>query len=404
MKVAMVSEHASPLAAIGGVDAGGQNVHVAQLAGALARRGHDVTVYTRRDDARLPGMVETAEGYVVRHLRCGPPTEVPKDELLPHMMEFATELAADWSVRQPDVAHAHFWMSGTASVSAGAATGVPVVQTYHALGTVKRRHQGRMDTSPSERIAIERRVGRSVARVVATCSDEVRELARMAVPRQRVTVVPCGVDVAQFTPDPARRPPGAPPRLLVVGRLVERKGVDDVIRAMPRLPGVELVVAGGPPAEGLPVDPEAVRLQRTAEESGVQDRVRLLGQVSRAEMPALMRSADVVVAVPWYEPFGIVPLEAMACGRPVVASAVGGLTDTVVDGVTGLLVPPRDPRRLASVVRDLLASPRLRTRLGRAGLARARAHYTWQQVAARTEAVYEEVRHEAADRVLRAPA
>jgi glycosyltransferase involved in cell wall biosynthesis len=278
------------------------------------------------------------------------------------------------------------------------------VQTYHALGIVKRRHQGRRDTSPSERIAIERRVGRSVARVVATCSDEVRELARMSVPRERVTVVPCGVDVAQFTPGPALRAPGGPPRLLVVGRLVERKGVDDVIRAMPRLPGVELVVAGGPPAEGLPVDPEAVRLQRTAEESGVQERVRLLGQISRAEMPALMRSADVVVAVPWYEPFGIVPLEAMACGRPVVASAVGGLTDTVVDGVTGLLVPPRDPRRLASVVRDLLASPRLRTRLGRAGLARARAHYTWQQVAARTETVYEEVRHEAADRVLRAPA
>jgi D-inositol-3-phosphate glycosyltransferase len=126
--------------------------------------------------------------------------------------------------------------------------------------------------------------------------------------------------------------------------------------------------------------------------------------VGRAEMPALMRSADAVVAVPWYEPFGIVPLEAMACGRPVVASAVGGLTDTVVDGVTGLLVPPRDPRRLASVLRDLLASPRLRTRLGRAGLARARANYTWQQVAARTEAVYEEVRHEAADRVLGAPA
>jgi D-inositol-3-phosphate glycosyltransferase len=404
MKVSMVSEHASPLAAIGGVDAGGQNVHVAQLAGALARRGHDVTVYTRRDDPRLPGLVETADGYAVRHVRAGPAAAVPKDELLPYMAEFATELAADWSVRPPDVTHAHFWMSGTASVSAGAATGIPVVQTYHALGTVKRRHQGRMDTSPPERIATERRVGRSVARVVATCSDEVRELARMSVPRHRVTVVPCGVDVGQFTPGPPGRVPGGPRRLLVVGRLVERKGVADVIRAMPHLPGVELVVAGGPPADGLPVDPEAVRLQCTAEESGVADRVRLLGQVSRVDMPALMRSADVVVAVPWYEPFGIVPLEAMACGRPVVASAVGGLTDTVVDGVTGLLVPPRDPRALTAVLRDLLDSPRLGAQLGQAGLARARTHYTWEQVAARTEAVYEEVRSEAADRMLGAPA
>ncbi|HSK26704.1 MAG TPA: glycosyltransferase [Jiangellales bacterium] len=407
MKVAMVSEHASPLAAIGGVDAGGQNVHVAALARALAARGHEVTVYTRRDDARLPGLVETDEGYAVRHLRAGPPVVLPKDDLLPHMPELATELAGDWSVRRPDVAHAHFWMSGTASVAAGAATGVPVVQTFHALGTVKRRHQGVLDTSPPQRIGIERRVAADVARVVATCSDEVRELARMGVPRHRVSVVPCGVDVQHFTPVPApgeAERPGHRPRVLVVGRLVERKGVADAISALARVPGAELLVAGGPTADRLDADPEVQRLRRVARKHEVDDRVRLLGQVDRQAMPALMRSADAVVAVPWYEPFGIVPLEAMACGRPVVASAVGGLTDTVVDGVTGVLVPPRDPRSLATALRDLLASPARRRRLGAAGLERARRHYTWQQVAARTEAVYEEVRRAAVDRMLEAPA
>ena len=389
LRIAMVSEHASPLAAIGGVDAGGQNVHVAALSLALARRGHEVTVYTRRDAPRLPARVPLGPGVVVEHLRAGPPTEVPKDELLPHMDDLAAELAKRWALDPPDVVHAHFWMSGLAALLAARATGVPVVQTFHALGTVKRRHQGSKDTSPAQRLRIERAVARDAASIVATCTDEVRELARMKVRRERVTVIPCGVDVEHFTPDGPVAPRGRHRfRLVVVGRLVERKGVDDVIRALPLVPGAELVVAGGPDVEALDIDPEVQRLRAVAERHRVADRVTFLGRVGRAAMPALLRSADVVVAVPWYEPFGLVPLEAMACGVPVVASAVGGLQDTVVDGSTGDLVPPRRPDVLAQALLSLLADPVRRQAYGLAGVDRVRARYTWDRIAADTEAAY----------------
>src|SRR3954453_3139439 len=179
MRIAMVSEHASPLATIGDVDAGGQNVHVAALAAAMVRAGHDGPVFTRRDSRRLPQRVRTDEGYLVEHVDAGPPKEVAKDRLLPYMDEFGRVLTDRWSDGSYDLAHAHFWMSGIASVAAGAATGLPVLQTFHALGTVKRRHQGSHDTSPSVRIPAEARLCRAVSRVIATCSDEVSELMLM---------------------------------------------------------------------------------------------------------------------------------------------------------------------------------------------------------------------------------
>ena len=170
-----------------------------------------------------------------------------------------------------------------------------------------------------------------------------------------------------------------------MGRLVERKGFDTAIRALAELPGVELVVAGGPPREELDHDPEARRLRELARELGVGDRVRLVGQVPHGQMPALYRSADVVLSTPWYEPFGITPLEAASCGVPVVGSAVGGLLDTVEDGVTGRLVPPRDAVAVAGAVAGLLSDPALAARCGEAGRRRALERYDWSQVAAATE-------------------
>ncbi|OMQ14582.1 glycosyl transferase, partial [Modestobacter sp. VKM Ac-2676] len=253
MKIDMVSEHASPLAAIGGVDAGGQNVHVAALAAGLAMRGHEVTVHTRRDDAELPDRVTTADGYTVAHVTAGPARTVPKDDLLQHMGTFAEALAAEWAADRPDVVHAHFWMSGLASVQAAAPLGVPVLQTFHALGSVKRRHQGDADTSPEQRIDLERGLCRDVSHVVATCTDEVFELRRLGLPSDRVSIVPCGVDTTLFSPDGpvARLAPSSPDgpvapradrrRLLVLGRLVERKGQEDAVRALVHVPDAELV-------------------------------------------------------------------------------------------------------------------------------------------------------------------
>jgi glycosyltransferase involved in cell wall biosynthesis len=393
LRIDLVSEHASPLAAIGGVDAGGQNVHVAALAAGLAARGHDVTVHTRRDDPQLPDEVPTDDGYVVSHLTAGPAEALPKDDLLVHVPALAAALRARWAVQPPDVVHAHFWMSGLAAVEAAASllTPVPVLQTFHALGSVKRRHQGDADTSPAQRVELERGLCRAVGHVVATCSDEVFELRRLGLSRDRVSIVPCGVDTAEFTPRGPVAPRTGRPRLLVLGRLVERKGQEDAVRALASVPGAELVVVGGPAPDQVDADPEVRRLRAVAASLGVADRVCFAGSVARADVPAWVRSADVVLAVPWYEPFGITPLEAMACGRPVVATAVGGLQDSVADGVTGDLVPPRDPERLGEVLAALLADDSRRAAYGAAGVRRARARYRWARVAADTEAVYRHV-------------
>jgi glycosyltransferase involved in cell wall biosynthesis len=399
MKIAMISEHASPLAALGGVDAGGQNVHVAALSEALAKRGHHVTVYTRRDATELPSRVRAGRRFEVVHVDAGPACHVPKDELLPYMAELADGVAKDWGQRPPDVVHGHFWMSGLAALDAARRPDsryrVPVIQTFHALGTVKRRHQGAEDTSPLERRWLEPGVGRSADRIIATCSDEVFELKAMGITTGKISIAPCGVDLGFFSADgpvPARK---RRHRILSVGRLVPRKGVDLVIRALPYLreagfADVELLIVGGGGDSGvLHADPEVRRLLDLAAELGVSDHVSLQGQVSRGEMPGIFRSADAVVCAPWYEPFGIVPLEAMACGVPVVAAAVGGLRDTVVDHATGLHVPPRDPEAIASALAMLLENPSLRAELGKAGQRRARTRYSWDRVAAETEKAYQ---------------
>ncbi len=412
----MVSEHASPLATLGGVDAGGQNVHVAALSCALARAGHEVTVYTRRDDPALPTRVAMAPGLKVRHLDAGPPIPLPKDDLLPYVAKMAECLRKSWLLEPPDVVHAHFWMSGLAALHAGRPLGVPVVQTFHALGAVKRRHQGPKDTSPPERIAHETAIIEVASRIIATCADELDELVRLGADATKVSVVPCGVDTTLFAPSRAVgaeaavgslgafqdrtfrslafkcRSPGERPmpyRLGTVGRLVERKGIDDIIKALVDIPDAELVVAGGPHADGLPWDADARRLLDLARDLGVARRVTLIGRLGREQVPRLLRSIDLAICVPWYEPFGIAPLEAMSCAVPVVAAAVGGLSDTVVDGVTGLHVPPRNPARLAKAVRLLLADPARRSTMGAAGRARVVEQYQWSSVACRTLEAYE---------------
>lgn len=396
MLVHMVSEHASPLAVLGGEDAGGQNVHVAALAGALAGRGHEVTVFTRRDSPHLPPSVRTPAGFVVEHVDAGPPRAVSKDALMPHMRAFAEHLTRRWLTEPPDVVHGHFWMSGWAALTGAQQLGIPVVQTFHALGSVKRRHQGGADTSPPERHRLEPLVARRAQAVIATCTCEAEDLYALGVHPSRLEIVPCGVDLRLFRPDGPAAARDGRPRVLSVSRLVRRKGLDTVLEAMASLPGAELLVAGGPARADLDRDPEVARWRAVAERHGIADRVVFLGGVPHEDVPALMRSADVVVGVPWYEPFGMVPVEAMACGTPVVASAVGGHLDTVVDGVTGLLVPPHDPQALTAALHDVLHAPHRRRALGAAAARRVRALYSWERVAQGTEAVHAKVTDRAA--------
>ena len=294
----MVSEHASPLAVLGGVDAGGQNMHVASLARAMVARGHDVEVFTRRDEPGLPETVTVEPGLRVTHVPAGPAAVIGKDEMAPYMPAFGRWLGRRWSAgTRPDVVHAHFWMSGLASMAAARPLGLPVVQTFHALGTVKLRHQGAADTSPPERIPAERRLAREVDLVLATCTDEVAELTALGAPADSVRIVPCGVDTTLFR----TRGPAAPRsdrfRLLSVGRLVERKGVATVVEALAELVGeldAELVIVGGPGSGGLATHPEVLRLTALAARLGVGDRVRFTGRLPAPQVAAHHRAADVV--------------------------------------------------------------------------------------------------------------
>ena len=392
MRIALVSEHASPLATFGQPDTGGQNTHVAELSRALAQRGHEVRVYTRRDDPALPDVVTLCDGVLVEHVPAGPAQWLPKDDLLPYMGGFGRWLAGRWGDGpfQPDVVHAHFWMSGLAALTATAERRVPVVVTYHALGSVKRRLLGELDTSPPTRIGMERTLGTLADRVIAQSEDEVAELGRLGVRRADTVIVPSGVDVERYEPGGpvAERPTGGLRRILSVGRLVVRKGFADLIEALRRVPGAELVVVGGPVAEELAGDPEASRLRSLADQYGVADRVRLVGSVGGEALPGWYRSADVVACAPWYEPFGLTPLEAMACGVPVVAYSVGGIAESVIDGVTGTLVPPRDVGALAVALRGLLTDDVRRMSYASAAVDRVRSRYTWERTAFDVERVY----------------
>jgi D-inositol-3-phosphate glycosyltransferase len=380
----MVSEHASPLAQPGGVDAGGQNVHVGALAAELGRRGVRVVVYTRRDSPTVAQRVLFRPGAEVEHVDAGPPVPLAKDDLTPFLGQFADNLRCAWAQQPPQVVHAHFWMSGVVALRAAKQLHIPVVQTFHALGAQKQRYLGTADPSPPGRLSAERTVAAEVDAVAATTAEEVEELARCGAYPRHVRVIPCGVDTRAFAPHgPCERP--RRPRLLVLGRLVERKGVDDVLRALPLLPEAELLIAGG---SGAAKDRDMCRLTALAHDMGVSDRVDWVGPVAHRRVPALLRSCDVVICVPWYEPFGIVAVEAMACGVPVVASAVGGLRETVVDGETGLHVPPRDPQRLAAAIRTVLGDAALRARFAAAGVRHAEARYTWCRVADDLLALY----------------
>ncbi|WP_433392342.1 glycosyltransferase [Micromonospora sp. KLBMP9576] len=393
MRIAMISEHASPLA-VGGVgESGSQHTHVAELAAALVEQGHDVRVYTRRDSSAQPESVTTADGYRVCHVPAGPALRVPTDEMLPHLGEIGRWLAGQWRDGgwTPHVAHAHFWTSGLATVHAGRRAGVPVVLTYHGLG-VRQLPPGARESGPPGRIGYERALGRAADRVVVQTQDELGELVRLGVPRARMALVPGGVNQELFRPDGPVAPRDVDrPRIITVGRLVEHKGIQDVVRALPAAPEAECVVVGGPPAQQLPADGFARRLRALAESCGVADRVKLLGGLPREELGRWYRSADLLVAAPWHEPFGLTPLEGMACGLPVVGTNVGGIADSVVDGLTGDLVPARDPRALGTAIRRLLADKVRRFTYATAALDRIRNQYSWKRCAEQLSFVYSAV-------------
>jgi len=410
-RIAFLSEHASPLALRGGEDAGGQNVYVDEVSRNLARLGYAVDVFTRRDSTEAPAVVEYAPGVRIAHLCAGPAEPLPKDALWQHMPALRDALA-QFAAREGlryDLLHGNFWMSGWVAAELKRRWHVPFVQIFHAMGRTKQRHQGAADTSPAGRIAIEDAVIAVADRLIAQCPSERDELVDdYGADPGRVMVIPSAVNVEVFRPvarGEARRHIGLHfdgPLIVYVGRMLPRKDVRNVVRALALLAEREaregvpagmhtrLLLVGGESAAPDPqVTPEIGVLQRLAAELGVAERVCFTGKRQADELRYYYCAGDVAVTTPWYEPFGLTPLEAMACGRPVIGSAVGGITYTIADGVTGALVPPQNPAALADQLAALLADPALRHQMGRAARRRVEREFTWPLAARRTATLYE---------------
>jgi phosphoheptose isomerase len=405
-RIAMISEHASPLAMLGGVDAGGQNVYVGQLARHLAAIGYEVDVITRRDSPRLPETAEWVRGVRIVHVPAGPPEYVRKEELLPHMEEFTAGVLrlARRQRRGYALAHANFWMSGLVAADVKQAIGLPFVVTFHALGRVRRAFQRAADEFPDARFAIEDRIVAEADQVIAECPQEEEDLIRhYNADPARITVVPGGFDPTEFWPISkalARVSLGLNPDepvIVQLGRLVPRKGVDTVIRGFARLRrehrlNARLLIVGGDSNDPDPaLTPEIGRLREVARAEGVEAAVVFVGRRGREALKYYYSAADVFVTTPWYEPFGITPLEAMACGTPVIGANVGGIKFTVRDGETGYLVAPDDPAAIAERIAHLYRHPRLMNVFRRQAIKRANDLFTWERVATGVATVYEDV-------------
>lgn len=410
-RIAFFSEHASPTALLGGVDAGGQNVYVDELSRNLANQGYLVDVFTRRDSPDTPDVIEWGPGVRVVFLPAGPAESLPKDAIWPFMPTFRDAFLRFMQLDEAQycLIHGNFWMSGWAAIEAQKRLGIPAVQIFHALGKTKRLHQREVDTSPPDRISIEHRVIREARRLIAQCPGEQHELIHdYGADPQKVALIPSAVNTHLFSPverDEARQRLGLgldEKVIVYVGRILPRKDIRNIVRALALLARrpesisgkqpVSLLVVGGETREPDPVaTPEIGELQKLAMELGVADRVHFLGKHQPGELRYFYSASDAVVTTPWYEPFGLTPLEAMACGRPVIGSAVGGITYTIKDGETGYLVPPRIPQILAERLIHLFNNPSLSRRLGCEARKRVEREFTWPIVAMRTAALYESI-------------
>ncbi len=404
-RIAFISEHASPLADLGGVDTGGQNVYVAQMAKHLVKLGYEVDVFTRRENALAPAVVEWVPGVRVIHVKAGPAAEVIKEEILPYMEEFKDNMVSFILKSNINYAmvHANFFMSALVAMGIKKELGIPFVVTFHALGHVRRIHQAEKDKFPEERLFIEEQAVKEAMQIIAECPQDKEDLINYYnAPENKITIIPCGFSSKEFYPidkEAARKVAGLPQGehiILQLGRMVPRKGIDNVIAALgsikkTRKP-VKLVVVGGE-CEKLEEDscPEYARLMDVARQHNVADSIIFAGRKNRHELKFYYAAADVFITTPWYEPFGITPLEAMACGTPVIGANVGGVKYSVADGKTGWLVPPKDATALANKLNEVIEDGSLLYRMGNNAVKHVNEHFTWANVALQMHKLYRQL-------------
>ncbi|MDR6943180.1 glycosyltransferase family 4 protein [Mucilaginibacter pocheonensis] len=401
-KIAFISEHASPLASLGGVDTGGQNVYVSQLAQFLTKHGYHIDIYTRRDDHMQKEVVNWRPGIRVIHVNAGPKKQVPKEELLPYMDEFGTNMLAFMEEQHInyDLIHANFFMSAVVAAQIKETLDIPYVVTFHALGYIRTIYQGSNDRFPPERVDIEKEVARKADYVIAECPQDRDDLLQhYQIEPEKIVIIPCGFSEREFYPinkGLARKflnLQADVPVLLQLGRMVPRKGVDNVIKGIAKLKMLgkraRLVIVGG--EADLDSCPEIARLKKIAAEGDILDDIHFAGRQGRDKLKFYYAAADVFITTPWYEPFGITPLEAMACGTPVIGSNVGGIKYTVIDGETGALVNANDPDQLAEKINELAFDQDKLARLSMNAIKRVNQHFTWESVAHKMSSLYQKM-------------
>jgi D-inositol-3-phosphate glycosyltransferase len=387
----MISLHTSPLLQPGSGDSGGMNVYVREVASALAQGGVECTTFTRAHRPGLPEVVQVEPGHRVVHVPAGP-YDLPKEALAAELDAFTAGVADRLrDVAPVDAVHGNYWLSGVVGHRLKHELGVPLVATFHTLARVKAEGG---DLEPTWRDRAEAEVIGCSDAICVSCPEEERQFRRLyGDPAGRIEIVPPAVEHAFFAPGDragARRAVGLPvdrPIVLFVGRIQPLKAPDVAIRALAELGrrDAELVIVGG--ASGTDGDVEVALAHRLIDELGLADRVRLVEPQPHHILSSYYRAADVVIVPSRSESFGLVALEAAACGTPVVASAVGGLLNIVHDGVTGLLVEGRDPARFARALRQVLDDPAAAATMGAAAAVRAR-RFTWSFTAARLRRLY----------------
>jgi glycosyltransferase involved in cell wall biosynthesis len=395
MRVALITEHASPLAAPGDAYPAGPGAGLGALATALAGLGVQVTMYAGvpapagRSAAARPRRSTLCPGAVLEPLsiQAAEPASSgtgDRDLTALRIRELAGQLASRWQDSPPDLVHAHSWAAGLAAQAGGRELNLPQVQTFYSLAVQDGPRAG------ARRARLELALARSARAVLVGASADGAALARLGVPQAAIRVVPPGVDTGLFQPDGPVESHGDRPRLLMVVTSLagDRGPAASALHALAAVPGAELFIAGGPPAAELAGDPGQQALSQLAGQLGVADRVTCTGQLTRSAMPALMRSADVLLNLSPGGTLARVTIEAMACGVPVIAIGTSAHRDAVLDGTTGYLMASTQPAPLARRIRQLLASP-LREGMAIAAASRARDRYSWERIGAETLAVYE---------------
>jgi glycosyltransferase involved in cell wall biosynthesis len=410
-KIAFISEHASPLATLGGLDSGGRSVYVAELAKHLVKQGFEIDIYTRRESSEIPMVINWEPGIQVIQIEAGPVTVLSAEELMPFMPDFtkAMLIFIEQHQIQYNLVHASFWMSGMIACQLKIMLNIPFVITFHALGAVRKLHHNELDKFQEIRIEIEKEICRFADHIIAECPQDRSDLLEhYKALDEKITIIPCGFSKSEFYPvnkSYARKLLNISHDeniILQLGRVVPRKGIDTVISALAHIDQkrtpTRLIIVG---AEFRPYPdycPELTRLQLLADAENVDLLVDFIGWKDRDHLKYYYSAADIFITTPWYEPFGITTLEAMACGTPVIGSNVGGIKYIVEDGITGNLVPAKDPLILAEKIEALLADRQQLYNMGAQAIKRVNTEFTWTHVARKVADLYKLIKQPGTER------